>query len=226
MSELNTNTLNQILLEIKGKTRMYENVVANGGVYLRHDIDDNIDRSVLMANLEANLGISGEYFVLNTTKYWNNDIGETIKKLKYIQDCGHRIGWHNNALSEFVCYNKILQKEISLKEIISWPLEVLRSNGLNVIGSASHGSELCNAFNFSNKEIWKEFPKQAGNKLNYHQLAMKDFGIQYEAYAMKRDMYWGDSGGKLSTSNVENTIYLMRQAKTIQITLHPQHWKL
>ena len=231
--ELNRENFDWLLSVIKGRTSDYHTVNNNGGIYLRHDIDDKLDNSVLSAQIEADNGIYGEYFVLNTTKYWNNDLDTTLRKLVKIQEMGHKIGWHNNVLSEFICYNKILQRDRTIEELITLTIGKMRMCGLKVSGSASHGSELCKYYNFANYEVWKEFPKQPENKLTYRQVSMKDFGIEYEAYKMEgSDYYLGDSGGKINNEYhdiISEWHYLKSKidsSKKIKITLHPQHWTL
>ena len=68
-------------------------------IMIRHDIDDNLDAAVRMAEREAQMGVVSTYYMLDTASYFYKP--ESIQKYQYIQSLGHEIGWHNNALAVY-----------------------------------------------------------------------------------------------------------------------------
>lgn len=63
-------------------------------VILRHDVDSSIDKALLMAELEQSLGVTGTYFFLLSTDFYNIASRECTRKIKQIQNMGHEIGLH------------------------------------------------------------------------------------------------------------------------------------
>ncbi|MCR4660955.1 MAG: hypothetical protein K5765_03010 [Clostridia bacterium] len=61
---------------------------------LRHDIDFDIYKSLLLAKLEAKLGVTSTYFVLLKTDFYNPMSKKSIDMLKEIIALGHDIGLH------------------------------------------------------------------------------------------------------------------------------------
>ena len=68
-------------------------------VILRHDIDNSIERAVVMAELEATLGVKSTYFVLLTSDFYNPSSKKSLKGLKHIQQLGHEIGLHFDEMA-------------------------------------------------------------------------------------------------------------------------------
>lgn len=65
-------------------------------VILRHDIDCDIDKAVRLAEIEKNAwgGVSGTYFVMLTSDFYNVFSKESYEGLRRIAACGHDIGLH------------------------------------------------------------------------------------------------------------------------------------
>jgi len=204
------------------------------GILLRHDIDDDLDRAVRMAELEA--GIDNDlnramfqhgdialcrstYFALNTAKYWKSK--ECFEALRYIQDLGHEIGWHNNALASW--YRSL---DVSIRPHIIRPLDELRSHGLIIKGTAAHGDRLCREFRFMNYNIWGlRSPGWPWSGLQFGGFKLEDFGLEYEAYHIPFDDYLTDNGGRWCKP-FEDTAKKWIAGKRYQVIIHPQHWDL
>ena len=78
-------------------------------VFVRHDIDVDIDTAIKMAKIEEEHGIRSTYFALcnpdvaiNGMYFEGEDnIAESLEKLKQIQDMGHEIGIHHNLIGDY-----------------------------------------------------------------------------------------------------------------------------
>ena len=68
-------------------------------VILRHDIDNSIEKAVVLAELEAKLGVKSTYFVLLTSDFYNPSSKKSLKGLKHIQQLGHEIGLHFDEMA-------------------------------------------------------------------------------------------------------------------------------
>lgn len=63
-------------------------------VILRHDIDNDIEKALMIAKIENDLGVTSTYFVLVTSDFYNVFSAKSHKLLQSISDCGHAIGLH------------------------------------------------------------------------------------------------------------------------------------
>ena len=61
---------------------------------LRHDIDNDIEKALVLATVEQELGVKSTYFVLVTSDFYNVFSAKSEKLLHAIFDCGHDIGLH------------------------------------------------------------------------------------------------------------------------------------
>lgn len=68
-------------------------------VILRHDIDNSIEKSILLAELEAKLGVKSTYFVLITSDFYNVASKKSQEGLQKIQKLGHEIGLHFDEMT-------------------------------------------------------------------------------------------------------------------------------
>ncbi len=190
------------------------------GIILRHDVDDNLERSCRMALLEYEMGIKATYFILNTAPYWHYDDNKFFNcLLQFQKDLGHEVGWHNNAITES------LFTDLPMKEIINQPLEAMRKYGIKVISTASHGDPMCYTNNFINYNVF-------GFKANGYEgykgpvFELSDFGLEVEAYHNKHTHYISESGGTWPDKNNEVIKHFLENNGRLQILIHPQHWEL
>ena len=61
---------------------------------VRHDLDMSIDAALPIAEIEAELGVAGSYFVLLRTDMYNPWSEPSRRALKRIAALGHEIGLH------------------------------------------------------------------------------------------------------------------------------------
>jgi hypothetical protein len=201
------------------------------GIILRHDIDSDLDKAVRMAEIEAgrdnNLNramfeggdhqiVRSTYFVLNTAKYWNS-LG-MIDAVKTIQDLGHEIGWHNNAITEY--YKS--KNHITPYWLIKAPLDRLRGNGITIRGTAAHGDRLCYTLRYINYNVFGfESPGWDGYR-DQPKYKLSEFGLEYEAYHVPFDYFLADNHygwhGIYDPSRWTG--------KRVQVLIHPAVWRL
>jgi hypothetical protein len=186
---------------------------------MRHDVDHDIHEALRIARWEAEKGLTSTYCMLHTAWYYGTFIGKGYEHSDILKSAvvelvsmGHEVNFHNNLIS------LALKNNISVKDILLFELEKLRSYGAEVIGTSTHGDSLCHKYNFRNFEIFSEISdkyfipsksipsnSEMRSKLSEHigQISMKECGLEYEAYGFRPKVYTTDSGGKLQCLLVE-----------------------
>ncbi len=157
-------------------------------VAIRHDIDFDICTAATLARLEHDLGVRGCYYVLHTQPYYaHRENGRRFRSrrcveiLLEIQELGHKIGLHNDALHDLVHHG------VPVKETLAAELDHLRSHGVRVKGTASHGSY--HTYLAANYEVFvglsisgrTHFIDAKGARHELGQVDMKELGLSYEA---------------------------------------------
>ena len=176
---------------------------------IRHDIDQDIENAVRLARWEAKHGIRSTYCVLHTAWYYGRKRDgrvvhrsqEMVDGCLEIQALGHEINLHNNAVVV------ALRTGADPYDVIAEELGFLRSHGLDVTGTSTHGDPLCHELGFGNFELFSEtvYSSRGGPRTLEHDghavtigtRSMAEFGLTYEGYDLPRDTYITDSGGRL-----------------------------
>lgn len=88
-------------------------------VIIRHDIDLDIEKAVILAELENSLEVSSTYFVLLTSKFYNVLASDSVRLIKRIHSLGHEIGLHFDETqyeinNDRVKLKKCVDNEISI----------------------------------------------------------------------------------------------------------------
>jgi hypothetical protein len=208
---------------------------------LRHDIDVDLNVAYQFSEIESKLGFRSTYFVLHTAPYYlaspNNMAVHTekiIPILKTMQDVRHfEIGWHNDLVTLQVVYN--INPVTFLHSELKW----LRSNGINIVGTASHGSNYCKLYNYLNFYFFEECTNPVvrnfvnnitvpvgDKKIDIMKGKLSDFGLQYEAYFLNNNKYFSDAS---ITNGVRWNIGMfdlsqLQAGDRVIILLHPIHW--
>lgn len=218
----------------------------NRPIYLRFDVDNDFRKSFEASCICNEYGIKATFFILNTAPYWRD--ASLFRFLNEMQDKGHEIAWHNNALAQWhSTVPKDTVKPAELNEswmygIIHRTLDDLNHNGLRITGSSSHGDQLCRKLGFINYEIFEECPRTSEAdgfpkpSFDFPRVKMSDFGLEYEAYHVPYDLYLSESGGGEWTSRshgdkaqpigLGGMQVAIANYDRIQILIHPQHWKI
>jgi hypothetical protein len=208
---------------------------------LRHDIDNDINVALQFSQIESKLGFRSTYFILHTAPYYlanSNNMAvhadNIIPILKSMQNDEHfEIGWHNDLVTLQLIYN--LNPVTFLHNELNW----LRSNGLNIVGTAAHGSNYCKIYHYMNLYFFEEctFPAVPGRENNISipkdgksitimKGKLSDFDLQYEAYFLNNNKAFSDA---VITNGIRWNIGMLNpdQLQTgdrVIILLHPIHW--
>lgn len=230
VSQLPKTYLPELFAYIKGRDTLYRDFInlpaleQRGRVLLRHDVDDLLERSVAMAELQHKCGVCATYFILDTAPYWQPDNPDMWLKIERIQSLGHEIAWHNNVLSRWV------QTKRPIDDLIEEPLLHFLQHGFQILGSASHGDRLCYEYGFVNYEVFTECKRSTEAKdfkepvIEIPKVSMKDFGLLYEAYHLPRQQYFSESGG--NWKELPQVQHFEDTEKITHILIHPQWWAL
>jgi len=202
-------------------------------VGLRHDIDMNPFKALEMAVIERDFGFRTTYFVLPTADYYgylyrtglnrNEGLDSIIRDL---YDTGTEIGMHNDMLTAMIDFG------FDPFSFNGNELAFIRSLGIPVSGTASHGSPIAR-LTVPNYQIFSDFAKSVsvvynGNEYPIGKYSLADYGYEYEAYFLDFDFYYSESGGKWNDVNGFSGILEQLAGSLpgtrIQILTHPDWW--
>lgn len=96
----------------------YDDEDASPAVVLRHDLDTSVHRALAIAEIEAELGIVGHYFLFPRSLYYNL-LNPEIKKLVFlILGMGHKMALHFDVSMEYEAtdFHNLLNREKSILE--------------------------------------------------------------------------------------------------------------
>jgi hypothetical protein len=157
-------------------------------VGIRHDIDYDVVTALSLAKIEHALGVKGSYYVLHTAPYygyWKDEqffhSQRCVDVLGEIQSLGHEVGFHNDCLHDLIQWGR------PVEDTLRSELSFLRTHGLHIYGTSSHGSY--HNHQAANYEIFKEmsiqgrpfFTDKNGKQHRLGFINMKDFDLEYEA---------------------------------------------
>jgi hypothetical protein len=189
-----------------------------GDLALRHDVDSRLDSALRLAHLEHDRGLRATYFVLHTAPYW--DDGELLTRVRSLQDLGHEVGFHNDLVTVERVHGG------DARAVLEEALARVRGAGIDVVGAAAHGSPWCHRLGFHNNYVfagWDEPQPGFPSRDVPEKLDPAEFGLEYEAYHVPRDVYFSDSsfvdGRRAHPADFE----LEPGHRTIVLT-HPEHW--
>lgn len=211
---------------------------------IRHDIDHDIEMAVKLAEWEHRNNIRSTFCILHSTWYYGEFENGSYKHSSLLLECieqiaayGHEINLHNNlvvmALTQGIDPARVLREELAFFD----------RKGLPIIGTSTHGDSLCRQMNFRNWELFRECcderfggprtlsyesKNRQTNTLDLGQLSMFDFGLEYEAYDIARDVYHTDSGGRIRTrTNTRGRRSFGRKGhdgQVVGVLTHPEWW--
>ena len=215
---------------------------------VRHDVDHDLEKALHMARVEHSLGVRASYYLLppgdygKSENYYGKIVGHRIVQNSRLREVaqeiaglGHEIGLHN----DFLQLSQLLGR--SLPDLVSEQLAYFRGAGIEVSGSASHGSRFARAHEFVNYEVFAECVRARslrrsialgdGAHFDLFSVAMKDLGLAYEAYSLKRNVYISDTGSRMFIGNahhdsIQPTMFadLVGGAAKVVALFHPEWW--
>jgi hypothetical protein len=208
---------------------------------LRHDVDNDLNVAYKFSEIESNLNFRSTYFILHSAPYYlansnNMEIHneEILPILKSMQDERHfEIGWHNDLVTLQLIYN--INPVTFLHNELYW----LRANGINIFGTAAHGSNYCKTLHYMNFYFFEEctFPvvpnrennisvPKDGKSIQLIKGKLSDFDLQYEAYFLNNNKAYSDA---VITNGIRWNIGMLnlhelQPGDRAIILLHPIHW--
>lgn len=176
--------------------------IASKTIYLRHDIDHDIECAYEMALAESKMGVRSTYYVLTTdtaTHWWadRNRRESGLKMLLEMQEMGHEIGLHYDVMGDWFASDIKAPEEGFVAA-----LDALRRSGLRITTCAAHGSGRMNRLlsygagglpyeikrELNGYKVWRSsYCEQAlirvGKKtLKTHSMCLDDYKLTCEAY--------------------------------------------
>jgi hypothetical protein len=208
---------------------------------LRHDVDNDLNKAFDFSATESDLGFRSTYYILHTAAYYlvnpSNMAVHTTSILPTLLTMQNQrnfeIGWHNDLVTLQAVYN--IDPATFLGSELAW----LSGNGINIYGSASHGSPYCYTYKYLNYYFFEEctypvvgqFTNNLSLPLGGKNVPMKkgkfsDFGLQYEAYFLNNNKYFSDAS---ITNGIRWNIGMLdisqlKPGDRVIILLHPIHW--
>lgn len=208
---------------------------------LRHDIDHDINGAIEMAKIEKKHNISTSYYVLHTAKYYliNEDLkshrdNNVLPYLKHLQNTyDHEVGFHNDLITIQVIY------DIDSKEFLHKELNWLRENGIEILGTASHGSSYCHEYNYLNFYFFdecddensvfenNEFVIVNGTKKDFLKGTFDEYELEYEANFLNKTKTYADcnyiNDEQWNPKMIDYSTW--EKGDRIIILTHPVYWK-
>jgi len=99
-------------------------------VILRHDVDFCLERSIPIAEIEADLGVSASYFVLMGSEFYNVLAPSSQARIRQLLNLGQKIGLHFDAAPfegagwDALC-DEAKKECLILEDIIGLPVEMI-----------------------------------------------------------------------------------------------------
>lgn len=212
----------QAIINSKYEPLTVKNYLSHGGekvIILRHDVDREPKKALMMAQVEKNFGISATYYFRMTDEVYKPKIIEKIVEL------GHEVGYHYEVLDKT---NGDFNKAIQMFEEELMQLQKF----YEIKTICMHGNPLSK---WLNRDIWKKYD-------------FKHYGIIGEPYLSidyKKVFYITDTGRKWNSKssvkdyvdvnqswpftnlkNTTNVINFINEGNTEQICIltHPNRW--
>lgn len=191
-----------------------EGKATDGQVAVRHDVDHNLDHALRFARWEASRGTRATYFIL--PGQWYAQEPTFADGLHELVELGHEVGLHSDVVSAtFIAGDAVDGTALPAghceraAQRLRDHLAILRGHGIDVVGSAAHGSAVFYSHGIHNNDLWA-----AGYK-------PEDFGLIYEAYHLHRSStYISDNHGKWTSP------LRIEPGRMTHVLTHPCHWDL
>jgi hypothetical protein len=208
---------------------------------LRHDVDNDLNIAYEFSETELKLGFRSTYFILHTAPYYLANQSSMalhsqniIPILKAMQnDRKFEIGWHNDLVTLQLIYK--LNPVLFLHDELAW----LRDNGINIFGTAAHGSNYCKVYHYMNFYFFHDctypvVPDRENNitvpvngvNIPIMKGNLSDFDLEYEAYFLNNNKAFSDA---TITNGIRWDIGMLdlkqlQEGDRVIILIHPIHW--
>lgn len=234
---------------------------------LRHDIEgsdrSSYRRALKMAEVESELGIQATYFIsygMLMCPFFNVNVmdGKIIAFCNHLKYLGHDIGLHMDLLHYVVKWKDDTIRYVpvyqyygtGLVQQLRIPISFLKENGIDVVGTSTHGSVEKYELGYD-YEMWEEFDPALYEgigkfyKPDEKKHSYQSFGLYFDAdlfhhdffLADSRRMWWGlvvkgnlpiPFGQNIGDANIGYEVldkFKMAEKGCLQVLVHPLNWK-
>ena len=157
-------------------------------VILRHDLDYELNKSLKIAELEREEGVSSTYFVLITSDFYNAFSVEALNVFEKLKKLGHNIGLHfdekryendariSRSMSDLISDEIfMLEKIVGKIDAVSMhrPSEKTLESDISIPGIAnSYGRKFFSEFKYlsDSRMRWRENPVEIINSGKYNKI--------------------------------------------------------
>jgi hypothetical protein len=182
-------------------------------------MDGEYRNALNLAKWEHAHGLRSSYFVLHTTRYWQQEKADVLRVLHEIADLGHEVSLHNDTLTV------ALQTGRDPFAVLEDMLAELRAEGFPCLGTAAHGSTETHAAGVINYDMFAECSTDAF-RARWTPRPMSDFGLTYEAYKLGYAHYLSDNGGKWNVPPLKVKADFQQTGGGLVVLMHPCHWRI
>ena len=221
---------------------------SDASLFLRHDVDRVLDTAVLMARIDADLGVRSSFYLLHPgdydslENYYGAVVDGRVVHSAHLQDAaaeiavlGHEIGLHN----DFIQLSRKTGRPPA--ELIAEEIAWFAGLGITISGTASHGSGFARQHGYLNYELFAEAARLGkqprtitfddGGTFDLQSMSCRDVGLEYEAYGIGRDCYVSDSGGRFAIHGEKPDPVIMSKVRPMiagkdraVVLIHPEWW--
>jgi hypothetical protein len=183
-------------------------------------VDDRLDSALELARLEQRHGLRATYYLLHSASYYRR---AALPDFLRLQELGHEVGWHNDLVT-LQCV-----EGVDARAYLHGELAWLRGAGLDVVGTAAHGSYWGHRLGYSNNAFFRDFEGEVdrvGDSV-IDKGSLAEFGFEYDANLLGEDHYFSDArfddaGRRWHPGYLDLASF--RAGETVILLVHPCHW--
>lgn len=215
---------------------------------LRHDIDADLESASSLARLEHDHGLRATYFVLHTAPYYGITRRGFTRRQPAVRDAlleiqdryGHEVGFHNDLVTLHCIYG--VDALAYARDELAW----LRDGGLDIVGTAAHGSDFAAQLGYDNRYLFSDVFEKLGAPLpeapNHERIiishgtshreieipktTLAELGFAYEAYHLDHNIAYADcyfiDGRRWHPRQLD--LDNLQQTDRVILLTHPVHW--
>ncbi len=197
---------------------------------LKHDVETNVPKAYRLAEIEAELGHRGSYYV----QAYLLEKEENVKLLQEMQDMGHEITYHHDVMDS----NKgDLEKALAEFEE---KVKLFHEKGFSVISVCQHGNPVVERVGYtSNRDFFRsdsvqerfshmadimvDFSRKAQATYDYYSDAGRKFKLIFDP--INNDVVDSDDKNVAYEDGAQLTEQIIKSGNSAIISMHPHRWE-
>lgn len=199
----------------------------NSFLILKHDVEDNPQKALDMAKIEAKYSHKGTYYVQG---FLMND--ENLPIFKEIQQLGHEVSYHHDVMDE---NGGDLQKAT---ETFAKNKENFEKSGFSINTVCQHGNPIANRVGytsnrdfFRSKQVQNSFPEIAEIMVNfgerigaeYKYISDAGYGWKIIFDPINNDRVKSDDKD-IKLKSLQSVIDVIKENPSVIVSTHPHRW--